>query len=346
MVSRPCPPIKYLVDGSALQRDEERRLIFADWKVVVGQAFLDATHDPLTGLPNRALFHDRLKAALSESKRHQEVLGILFLDLDHFKKVNDLLGHDAGDEILTAVGSRLTQVMRSEETIARVGGDEFVALIRRLRSPQEAETVAARLLKALAAPFLLRALSFAVSASIGISLYPFDGMDGELLLRQADDAMFRVKKRGGNGLEYFEKPTEASQEPVRSKKAKENTSKRKILIVDDDPDFQLVLKNCLKKEGYSCVSAVGVEEALESVRINAPDLVILDLGLRRASGLAFLQNFASVVSSGERIPPVLVVSGHNDPEIVDFAMTLGASRFIPKPTGSFEIVSAVRSFIQ
>lgn len=123
-------------------------------------------------------------------------------------------------------------------------------------------------------------------------------------------------------------------------------SKRVILIVDDDPDFQLVLRHSLEQKGYSCISTASVEDALEKVRRGAPDLVILDLGLRQASGLALLQNLAKSVSSGDQIPPVLVVSGHSDPEIVEFATTLGACRFIPKPVGSSEIVSAVRAFIQ
>ena len=345
MVPRRCFPIKWDYDRGDSSTCRGKRRIFADWKVVVGQAFLDATHDPLTGLPNRSLFYDRLKAALSESRRRREILGILFVDLDHYKEVNDLLGHDVGDQVLVSVGSRLSQIMRSEETIARMGGDEFAALIRRIRSPREAEIIADRLLKALEPPLLLKDRSLRVTASIGISLYPFDGEEAETLLKHADAAMFRVKKRGGRGLEFFEKPPDKFNEPNRPKEVKE-MSQRKILIVDDDPDFQLVLQNCLKKEGYSCIGTVSVEEALEKVRFSAPDLVILDLGLRQASGLAFLQNLAKSVSSGDKIPPVLVVSGHTDPEIVEFATTLGASRFIPKPVGSSEIVSAVRSFIQ
>jgi diguanylate cyclase (GGDEF)-like protein len=329
------------VDDETYQRVQERRRIYADWKVVVGQAFLQATHDPLTGLPNRSLFHDRFRIALSESKRRQENLGLLFIDLDNFKGVNDHMGHAAGDQVLATVGSRLSQVMRSEETIARLGGDEFAALIRRIRTPREAETVAGRLLKALAPPLLLKERSLQVTASIGITLFPFDGADEATLMKRADAAMFRVKRRGGHGLEFFEKP-----KGLDFPKEVEEMSKRKILIVDDDPDFQSVLQNCLEKEGYSCIGAVGVREALERVRFSAPDLVILDLGLRQASGLAFLQNLAKSVSSGDKIPPVLVVSGHTDPEIVEFATLLGASRFIPKPMGSSEIVSAVRSFIQ
>lgn len=327
------------------QHAGERELIFSDWKVVVGQAFFDASHDSLTGLPNRSLFHDRLRIALSESKRRQEILGILFIDLDNFKEANNLLGHDVGDQILISIGSRLSQVMRLGETIARVGGDEFAAFIRHLPMPQEAGLVAVRLLKALEPPLLLRGQSFVVTASIGISLYPFDGEEEKALLKHADDAMFCVKKRGGQGFEFFKNPSEKSKEPIPPKEAKKNREKRKILIVDDDPDFQSVLQNCLGQEGYSCVGTVSVDEALEKVRLSVPDLVILDLGLRQASGLAFLQNFAKAVPSGEKIPPVLVVSGHSDPEIVAFATTLGASRFIPKPVGSSEIVSAVGALI-
>jgi len=122
-------------------------------------------------------------------------------------------------------------------------------------------------------------------------------------------------------------------------------SAQHILIVEDDLNFQFALQCCLKKEGYSCIGAVSVEEALKSVRLSVPDIVILDLGLRQASGIAFLQNFRKAVSSGEKIPPVLVVSGHSDPEIVEFVTMLGASRFIPKPIGASEIALAVRSFI-
>jgi DNA-binding response OmpR family regulator len=121
--------------------------------------------------------------------------------------------------------------------------------------------------------------------------------------------------------------------------------KRKILVVDDDRDYQVMIQMRLKKEGYSCVGAVSVEEALERVRTSAPDLVILDLELRQASGFAFLTNLNNSVSKGEKIPPVLVVSGQCDPEIVSFVTTLGASRFIPKPLDSSKVVSAIRSFL-
>lgn len=333
------------MQGETYEQVEERRRILADWKVVVDQAFLHASHDLLTGLPNRSLFHDRFGIALSESKRHREIIGILFVDLDNFKEVNDLLGHDTGDRILTSVGLRLSQVMRSGEVVARLGGDEFAVIIRRLRFPQDAGIVASRLLKALEPPFLFKDRSLTVTASIGISLCPFDGEDEEVLLKCADVAMFRVKKRGGHGMEFFKNPAEISQEAIYPKKVQGKTPKRKILVVDDDPDFQSELRNFLDKKGYACIGAAGVEEALEMVRRNSPDLVILDLGLRHASGLAFLQHFVKAVSKGEKIPPVLVVSGHNNPEIIEIATMLGASRFLAKPLSAPEIVSAIRTFI-
>lgn len=321
--------------NAATQHSEQRRNIFADLKTIVGQAFEQATHDSLTGLPNRSLFHDQVRMALSESKRHHETLGVLFIDLDDFKKVNDLQGHHVGDLLLTSVGTHLSKVMRAEETVARLGGDEFAVLIRRLKSPQEAGIVATRLLKTLD--------SLKVAASIGISLYPFDGEDEEMLLKNADTAMFRVKKRGGQGMEFFQSYAEKIADIIPFKKVK--IDRKSILIVDNDFDFQSSLQNCLTEEGYVCASVDSAEEALQRVHLSPPDLVILDLGLRQASGLVFLQKFAKAVPNGKKIPPVLVVSGHHDPEIVDFAKMLGAARFLPKPMRSSDIVSAVRSFI-
>lgn len=323
------------MNRTAHQHSEQRRNIFSDWKTIVDQAFEEATHDSLTGLPNRSLFHTQVRMALSESKRHGEIMAILFIDLDNFKKVNDLQGHHVGDLLLTSVGTHLSKAMRVEEVVARLGGDEFAVLIRRLKSPGEAEIVAARLLKTLDA--------LKVNASIGISLYPFDGEDEDTLLKNADSTMFRVKKRGGHGLEFFQDHPEKFADIIPFKRVE--NSRKNILIVDNDFDFQSVLQTCLKEEGYACSSVDSAEEALKRVRLNTPDLVILDLGLRQASGLVFLQKFANAVPQGKKIPHVLVVSGHNDPEIVDFAKKLGASRFIPKPMHSPDVISAVRFFI-
>ncbi|MBF0104407.1 MAG: diguanylate cyclase [Deltaproteobacteria bacterium] len=328
------------------QNGEERHRIFKDLNIAFNLAFKQATHDALTGLPNRSLLHDRMGIALAEAKRRQEMLGVFFIDLDNFKETNDNFGHDAGDKVLVTISGRLSKVMRSEEIMARIGGDEFLALVRRIQFPDDAEIIATRFLKVLKRPILINNRSFVVTASIGISLYPFNGENEETLLKHADQAMYRVKKAGGNGLEFFKKPKKKSTKLICSKENKKDMSKQSILVVDDDPDFQLVLKCCLTKEGYSCIGVASIKEALEAVRLHTPDLVILDLGLQRASGFAFLQNFEKAILDGAKIPPVLVVSGYNDPEIIEFAKVIGASRFIAKPINAAQILSAVRSFIK
>lgn len=123
------------------------------------------------------------------------------------------------------------------------------------------------------------------------------------------------------------------------------SEQRRILIIDDDRDFQTVLKQCLNKEGYNCTTCDSAEEALEQVREETPDLVILDLGFRQASGLAFLENFTAAIDQEEKVPPVMVVSGYSDPEIIEFVTNRGASAFLSKPVGSSQLISAVRSFI-
>lgn len=160
-----------------------------------GLRFL-ATHDPLTRLPNREMFHERLAHALAAARRRKGSAAVMLLDLDYFKEVNDALGHAAGDLLLTAAADRLTRCVRDCDTVGRIGGDEFTAVLSDLSDARrDAEEVARRVLKALSSPLTLGTREFAVTASIGISLYPQDGDDPEVLLKRADDAMYRAKKR-------------------------------------------------------------------------------------------------------------------------------------------------------
>jgi len=153
-----------------------------------------AHHDPLTGLPNRALLADRLDQALGRAARSGTTLAVGFLDLDHFKAVNDQLGHAAGDAVLVATAERLRGALRSADTVARLGGDEFVVLMVDLTSPDEADLLAERLLQAVAAaPAAGRP---PVTASLGIALFPEDGRDAETLLERADDALYAAKEAG------------------------------------------------------------------------------------------------------------------------------------------------------
>ncbi len=156
-----------------------------------------ATHDALTGLPNRALLQDRLQHSLAKAERAATQLGVLFIDLDKFKRINDLLGHASGDELLRQAARRLTEVLRGQDTLCRIGGDEFVAVIEPVESRAELERTGARIIKALTEEFHLLSGRFSVGASVGISVFPEDAKTPEDLIRRADAAMYQAKQRGG-----------------------------------------------------------------------------------------------------------------------------------------------------
>jgi diguanylate cyclase (GGDEF)-like protein/PAS domain S-box-containing protein len=163
-----------------------------------------ALHDDLTSLPNRALFVDRARHALSRLTRNHGGMGVLFVDLDRFKMVNDVMGHGVGDSLLQIVAARVRQLLRPSDTIARLGGDEFVVLCNGLDHRFGAQDVAARIVEALSAPFVIDNEELFISASIGITVTTDPMADPEDLIREADTAMYRVKHRGGNGLEFFD----------------------------------------------------------------------------------------------------------------------------------------------
>ena len=173
-----------------------------------------ATHDPLTGLPNRAVLQDRLRQALARAERDNTSVALLFADLDDFKRINDSLGHAAGDKLLHDVGMRFQAALREEDTVARIGGDEFVVVVERLGHEEEASEIALKLIECAAAPFTVEKHETAVGVSIGICVYPRDGADVETLLRHADIAMYRAKVQGGNGFRYF-RPAMNVQAQVR-----------------------------------------------------------------------------------------------------------------------------------
>ena len=158
----------------------------------------DATHDPLTSLPNRSLFRDRAHQAILASARHGHNTALLLIDLDRFKEINDTLGHQAGDLLLREVGPRLHRVLRESDTVARFGGDEFGILLTHVSGPGAAEEVARAVHRALEEPFALQGLTLDVEASIGIALHPLHASDFEELMQRADVAMYRAKaKRSG-----------------------------------------------------------------------------------------------------------------------------------------------------
>ena len=166
-------------------------------------------HDPLTGLPNRILFYDRLRHAIAFAKRAQQKLAVLFIDIDNFKEINDTLGHNSGDLLLSKVASRLGDRLRESDTVARISGDEFAIILGCLAGSQDARYSARRMLKALDEPFDLGTSSTCLSASIGISIYPDDAEDPDELVRHADTAMYRVKHTTKRDYQFY---TDSKQE--------------------------------------------------------------------------------------------------------------------------------------
>ena len=162
-----------------------------------------ATHDPLTMLPNRSLFYEHLDQALRRARRNKSRLAVFFLDLDGFKSVNDLLGHDQGDKLLQEVAARFSEALRSSDIVARLGGDEFAFVCENLSTPDDAAIIAEKLLISLSRKIKMSGHEIAISGSIGISLFPEDGGEARDLLRFADAAMYRVKGQGKQHFQFF-----------------------------------------------------------------------------------------------------------------------------------------------
>jgi diguanylate cyclase (GGDEF)-like protein len=173
-----------------------------DRKRAQDQVEYQAYHDALTGLPNRLLFRDRITVALAHAKRSGRLSAVMFLDLDQFKLVNDTLGHTVGDRLLQAIGARLVTCVRAEDTVARMGGDEFTILLADLSDRRGAPLVAQKVLEAVRHPVTIDDHELYVTTSIGIAIYPEDGMDAETLLKNADRAMYRAKESGRDNYQY------------------------------------------------------------------------------------------------------------------------------------------------
>ena len=163
-----------------------------------------AYHDALTGLPNRRLLEDRAEQALAQARRDGTVLTVMYLDLDRFKPINDALGHAVGDHLLQQAAARMSETLREADTVARVGGDEFVILVRGLDLDVDLARVTQKLIDALSAPIAIDGHNLQISASVGCARFPLDGQDITTLLRHADIAMYAAKRGGGNGYFLFE----------------------------------------------------------------------------------------------------------------------------------------------
>ena len=203
--------IIWISENARAVRNDEGRLLFfegtveaiTERKVHEAEIRFQATHDALTGLPNRTLLHDRMRQAVLHAERYGTLAAVAFLDLDQFKFINDSLGHQVGDQLLKITAERLTGCLRGSDTVARQGGDEFVLLLTNQDSIESVTLTLQRVLHEVAQPWHANDLEFQVTCSIGVSLCPTDGCDADTLLKNADSAMYRAKELGRNNFQYF-----------------------------------------------------------------------------------------------------------------------------------------------
>jgi diguanylate cyclase (GGDEF)-like protein/PAS domain S-box-containing protein len=188
-------------DGAALYTAFLRDI--SESKAAKQRLLLLAHYDSLTGLPNRVLFYDRLTQLLAQSQRNDWSGALLFIDVDRFKLVNDTLGHHAGDELLRQVALRLQDSLRPGDTVGRLGGDEFALILANIAQPQDSELVAEKLMYAFRKPFEVEGQELFVTLSVGITVFPGDGLDADMLIRHADAAMYRAKEEGRNAYQFF-----------------------------------------------------------------------------------------------------------------------------------------------
>ena len=203
--------IIWITENAREVRDEEGRLLFYEGTVediterknYEQQIEYQATHDALTGLPNRTLLADRLQQCMGFADRFGSKVAVAFVDLDQFKLINDSMGHHIGDELLMTMAQRLSKCVRESDTVVRLGGDEFVLLVTSLQKVEDIALSMQRVLAAVAEPCVIEGRDFIVSCSIGISIYPDDGHDSNSLLKQADSAMYKAKQSGRNNFQFY-----------------------------------------------------------------------------------------------------------------------------------------------
>ena len=162
-----------------------------------------ATHDGLTGLPNRVMFTQLLGLSIETARRYDRKLAVLFIDLDRFKVINDTLGHEAGDVLLREIAARLRECLRASDVVARLGGDEFVVLLQEINDPAQAAAVARNILNVVMKPVVILGQECRVTASVGVCLHPDDGQDDQSIMKNADMAMYLAKEEGKNNFQFF-----------------------------------------------------------------------------------------------------------------------------------------------
>lgn len=208
-----------------------------------------ASHDMLTSLPNRVLLVDRIEQAIQHSMRHKQRFAVLFFDLDRFKLVNDSLSHKIGDELLCLVAKRLLELVRKVDTLARIGGDEFVMIVPELKKEESILTISNKILQSFKQPFTIENREIIVSTSIGISLYPTDGKTVSTLLKKADLAMYKAKEQGGNQFQYYTSQlNEKTNQRFKQEADLHRAIEREEFILVYQPQFDIENNNILSVE--------------------------------------------------------------------------------------------------
>lgn len=199
-----------------------------------------AHHDALTGLPNRALFNDRLEQAISKARRYNEKIALFFIDLDHFKEINDTLGHEVGDEVLKFFATRLNASVRTEDTIARLGGDEFMVIMENLQNPEAISVVANKIVSIVKEPIIFGDQTLNLGTSIGISVYPQNGETSEALIKSADIAMYKAKDEGRDNYQFYTPEMKAlALERMENEAALRNAVENEELILYFQPQVDV-----------------------------------------------------------------------------------------------------------
>ncbi len=237
----------------------ERKRMEAERQAYEERLLRQANYDDVTGLPNRVLFLDRLSQAIKRCHRTGEKMGLMFIDLDHFKRINDTMGHGAGDQLLKLAGERFLTLIREGDTVARFGGDEFTLLISDINTPADTRRVATQISEAFSKPFMVEGHEVFVPASIGITLYPDDGESAEVLMKNADAAMYRAKEESRGRWHFF---TAAINEELKQRLELETRLHRAL----ENDEFDLAYQPIIDAESGS----VSKVEAL--LRWHSPDL--------------------------------------------------------------------------
>ena len=277
-------------------------------EIATAQAYKLAQHDILTGLPNRALLNQRLKQIVAQASRDGHQVACLFLDFDHFKRINDTLGHDAGDQLLQAVAQRLTSAVRESDTVARLGGDEFVVILPGLdpaHAAFEVMTVLTRVRESFLAPFRLADQTPTLTCSIGVSVYPVDATDPNGLIKQADTAMYAAKEAGRNAYRFY---TADMNVRVQARLQLETDMRRGLM----DDEFFLVYQPQIDMDSGR---AIGVEALLrwrdpERGVINPTEFIPIaeESGMIQALGARVLRDACRQLMTWQRQNMVLRLS--------------------------------------